>query len=196
MTINVQFSLEPVTGPNSKIQLWIILCLNFFVMVPKVHWYMNDPIWTPLWGYRRVRMSKKWPNWEFKRALNRDQIRWKSLSILCLFMGHFQIFMEFPHNWENWEFFSNFGFRNPKTSYSDFWLNFEWKFVATLVVGFNDPQGRVGLIIPKLEQTKAGEMVSSYDYISHFNCFRQHIGVTAFYSEALLVYVVKNSSCM
>ena len=55
---------------------------------------------------------------------------------------------------------------------------------------------RVGLIIPKLEQTKAGEMVSSYDYISHFNCFRQHIGVTAFYSEALLVYVVKNSSCM
>ena len=58
------------------------------------------------------------------------------------------------------------------------------------------PGIRVGLIIPKLEQTKAGEMVSSYDYISHFNCFRQHIGVTAFYSEALLVYVVKNSSCM
>ena len=72
-------------------------------------------------------------------------------------------------------------------SKSKLWNIYRYTYVCTI---------RVGLIIPKLEQTKAGEMVSSYDYISHFNCFRQHIGVTAFYSEALLVYVVKNSSCM
>ena len=55
---------------------------------------------------------------------------------------------------------------------------------------------RVGQKVPKLMQTKAGEMVSSYDYLSQLDCIRHPIGVTAFYSEALLVYVVKNSSCM
>ena len=56
--------------------------------------------------------------------------------------------------------------------------------------------GRVGQRIPKLMPTKSSEMVSSYDYLSQFNCIGQHLRVTAFYSKALLSYVVINSSCM
>ena len=44
-------------------------------------------------------------------------------------------------------FFSNFVFRIFKTSFLDFWLNFEWNYGATQVLGFrplDDPPGGHG----------------------------------------------------
>ena len=64
------------------------------------------------------------------------------------------------------------------------------------VTRFRDWCIRVGQKIPKLMPTKSSEMVSSYDYLSQKNCISQHLVVTAFYSKALLSYVVINSSCM
>ena len=41
-----------------------------------------------------------------------NHFRRKSPKILCLFEPQIQNFTEFPDNWENWEFFANFGFWN------------------------------------------------------------------------------------
>ena len=100
-------------------------------MVPKVHWYTIDPIWTPLWGYMRGKSSKKWQNCIFSGSLEWNHIGWKSFMILNIFISQIQIFPKFLYNWENWEIFANFISRNFLSWFLDSWQTFEWNFGAT-----------------------------------------------------------------
>ena len=55
---NTEYVLQQTFPQNSKIQLWIILCINFITVVPKVHWYKIGPIWTPLFCYLGSKVPK------------------------------------------------------------------------------------------------------------------------------------------
>ena len=71
-------------------------------MVPKVHLYTIDPIWTPLWGYMRGQISKKWRNCMFSGSLEWNHIGWKSCWNLSIYICQIQFFPKFPYCWENW----------------------------------------------------------------------------------------------
>ena len=100
-------------------------------MVPKVHWYMIDPLWTPLWGYMRYQSSKKWQNSIFSGSLEWNHIGSKSFMISNIFISQIQIFPKFLYNWENWELFANFSSRKFLFWFLEFWQTFEWNFGAT-----------------------------------------------------------------
>ena len=84
-------------------------------------------------------MTPKCQKWKKLWTLYWNHFRWKSPGILCSVTVQTRNFVEFPHNWENWEYFANFKFRNFYTWYSDFWQNFKWNFGAKRILEFSDP---------------------------------------------------------
>ena len=93
------------------------------------------------------KMEKHW-------TLYWNHFRWKSPGILCSLTIQTRNFVEFPLNWENWEYFANFDFRNFQTWYLDFWEIFKWNFGVTHVLVFSDLSDPLGVMgVTKLQNT-------------------------------------------
>ena len=124
-------------------------------MVPKVHWYTIDPIWTPLWGYMGVQSPKNGQNQVLSWLMLWNHFRWKRYQINSVFKFWIQLLSIFLCYWENWENFPNFNFRIFSTWFSDSWQIFEWNFVVTwygCLETHNDPlEGSLRPLTPKIE---------------------------------------------
>ena len=91
-----------------KFNFEISLALGSILLYLKCIDIWLTPIWTPLWGPS----GPTAPKMEKFRTLLWNNFWWKSLDTLYQFTSHFWNFVEFPYYWENWEYFSNFVFRN------------------------------------------------------------------------------------
>ena len=91
-----------------------------------------------------VQVSPKCQKRENNLSLYWNHFKWKSQRLLCCLKPQMNFFLEFPHSWENWEFFANLVFRNFWLWFSDFWHNFEWEFGAIHLLMFSDPQWPLG----------------------------------------------------
>ena len=57
-----------------------------------------------------VQISPKCQKRENNLSLYWNHFKWKSQRLLCCLKPQRKFFLEFPHSWENWEFFANLVF--------------------------------------------------------------------------------------
>ena len=157
--------------PFSKIRFSNFI--RFFCLAPWSWCLKYIYIWlTPFGPLYRGPGDPNIPKMTKAHLMYWNHFKQKCPKILCLFEPQIQNFTEFPDNWENWEFFANFGFWNFKMWYSDSWQNFEWNFGVKHVLAFDDPQWPLGghtvTKSQNMSRTKISLKILPGIWISHF----------------------------